>query len=402
LGAGVPASADVKAGVDAWQQGDYSRAVAEWRSLANAGDVDAQFNMGQAYKLGRGVPVDLPAATEWFRRAAAQGHARASDNYGFLLFQQGQRADAMPYIRKSAERGEPRAQYILGTAMFNGDLAAKDWVTAYALMTRAAAAGLDQASKSLVVMDKWIPAEQREKGMALAGALAKAEKSELPAEGVAPARAGKSASAKATPPAHAAPAASGTTAVKIAGATAPPKSSPAKPGDGSTAVATAAPTSPPPNLDSLSGSAQEIATPPKPAASGSKAVAGKPPPKPAPPGSTVVASGSATAPPKTSSKGGAVPLASNATAPPSPHAAGPPAPGDWRIQLGAYRDVAPAKAFWTKISGRIAELGAFHPYFPRAGDVVRLQVGPLRTQADAAKLCGRLHASGYDCLVKRE
>jgi cell division septation protein DedD len=379
LGASVPASADVRAGVDAWQQGDYSRAVAEWRSLANAGDVDAQFNMGQAYKLGRGVPVDLPAATEWFRKAAAQGHTRASDNYGFLLFQQGQRADAMPYIRKSAERGEPRAQYILGTAMFNGDLAAKDWVTAYALMTRAAAAGLDQASKSLVVMDKWIPAEQREKGMALATALAKADKSERPAAGAAPARAGKSSSAKATPP----------------------KSTSAKPSDGSKAVATAT-TLPPPKPDLLSETAPQTATPTKPVASGSKAIAGKPPPKPAPPGSTVVASASATAPPKTSSKGGAVKLASNATAPPSPHAAGPPAPGDWRIQLGAYRDVAPAKAFWAKISGRIAELGAFQPYFPRAGDVVRLQVGPLRSQADAAKLCGRLHASGYDCLVKRE
>ena len=58
----VPARADVKAGVDAWQAGDYRTAVDEWRPLAIAGDADAQFNLGQAYKLGRGVPADLAQA----------------------------------------------------------------------------------------------------------------------------------------------------------------------------------------------------------------------------------------------------------------------------------------------------------------------------------------------------
>ena len=60
--AAVPALADVKAGVDAWERGDYPAAVAEWRPLAVGGDPDAQFNLGQAYKLGRGVPVDLGQA----------------------------------------------------------------------------------------------------------------------------------------------------------------------------------------------------------------------------------------------------------------------------------------------------------------------------------------------------
>ena len=57
-----PALADVKAGVDAWQQGDYAKAVAIWQPLAQSGDPDAQFNMGQAYKLGRGVKTDPSAA----------------------------------------------------------------------------------------------------------------------------------------------------------------------------------------------------------------------------------------------------------------------------------------------------------------------------------------------------
>ncbi|HKY81329.1 MAG TPA: hypothetical protein VJM09_07625, partial [Sphingobium sp.] len=75
-----PALADVKTGVDAWQQGDYAKTIAEWRPLAQAGDPDAQFNMGQAYKLGRGVTADMSAALDWYRKAAAQGHVRAEDN----------------------------------------------------------------------------------------------------------------------------------------------------------------------------------------------------------------------------------------------------------------------------------------------------------------------------------
>ncbi len=164
----APALADVKAGVDAWQQGDYARAIGEWRPLAQAGDADAQFNMGQAYKLGRGVQADMSTAMDWYRKAAAQGHARAEDNLGLLMFQQGDRAGAMPYLQKSAARGEGRAQYIVATALFNGDQIGKDWVRAYALMTRASASGLPQAATSLQQMDKYIPEDQRRKGLALA------------------------------------------------------------------------------------------------------------------------------------------------------------------------------------------------------------------------------------------
>ena len=53
--ASAPAFADVKAGVDAWSRGEYEAAVKQWRDPAIKGDADAQFNMGQAYKMGRGV-----------------------------------------------------------------------------------------------------------------------------------------------------------------------------------------------------------------------------------------------------------------------------------------------------------------------------------------------------------
>lgn len=164
----TPAFADVKAGVDAWQAGNYDGAVREWRPLAEKGDADAQFNMGQAYKLGRGVPTDLKLAQSWYEKAAQQGHEQAQANLGLILFQNGQRTAAMPWIKKASDHGDPRAQYVMGTALFNGDLVPRDWPRAYALLTRAAAQGLPQAATSLAELDNHIPLAERQKGIALA------------------------------------------------------------------------------------------------------------------------------------------------------------------------------------------------------------------------------------------
>ncbi len=165
---GAPALADVKAGVDAWQRGDYKKALAEWRGPAAKGDADAQFNLGQAYKLGRGVPVDLATAEEWYRKAALQGHPQAEESYGLTLFENNKRAQAAEWLQKAASRGEQRAQYVLGTMYFNGDGVERDWVRAYALTVRAAAQGMQQASSAQAQMDRHIALADRQKGLELA------------------------------------------------------------------------------------------------------------------------------------------------------------------------------------------------------------------------------------------
>lgn len=160
--------ADVRAGVEAWARGDYAKAVEEWRGPAVAGDADAQFNLGQAYKLGRGVPVDLKQAEEWYRRAAVQGHPQAEENYGLALFQNNKRAEAVQWLEKAANRGEPRAQFVLGTMFFNGDAVERDWVRAYALINRSSAQGLPQASQALAQMDRYVSLADRQQGIELA------------------------------------------------------------------------------------------------------------------------------------------------------------------------------------------------------------------------------------------
>lgn len=193
-----PTSASVKAGVDAWQRGAYAEAVADWQPLAEKGDPDAEFNLAQAYKLGRGVPVDLVHARALYAKAAAQGHAEAQANLGIIMFQSGERAKSMPYIVKAARAGDARAQYIYGTALFNGDIVKKDWTRAYAMMTRAASSGLAQASESIGKMDNYISVEQRQKAIALASSGVDLTKESAIAEPAAakPAAAEKLASAK--------------------------------------------------------------------------------------------------------------------------------------------------------------------------------------------------------------
>ncbi|MFA5968440.1 MAG: SPOR domain-containing protein [Sphingomonas sp.] len=168
LGAG-PALADAKAGIDAWKNGDYHKAVEIWRPAAIAGDADAQFDLAEAYKLGRGVPVDFGLAEEWFGKAARQGHSQAEINFGLALFQNGKRDEALPWLRKGVERGDWRSQLVLGTMLFNGEVVEKDWPRAYALVTRAAASGAAPATKALSQMDNYIPANVRQQGVLLVG-----------------------------------------------------------------------------------------------------------------------------------------------------------------------------------------------------------------------------------------
>ncbi|MET0923356.1 MAG: tetratricopeptide repeat protein, partial [Xanthobacteraceae bacterium] len=149
---GAPACAQdnpVKAGVEAWERGDFKGAIAKWLGPANQGNADAQFNLGQAYKLGRGVPADLKQAEYWYGKAAWQGHEQAEASYGLALFSNGKRSEALTWLQRAVKRGDPRAQYVLGTMYFNGDVVAKDWVRAYALVTRSSQSGLNEASTAL-------------------------------------------------------------------------------------------------------------------------------------------------------------------------------------------------------------------------------------------------------------
>jgi uncharacterized protein len=163
----------VRAGIEAWQHADYSRAVEIWRPLAEKGDADAQFNLGQAYRLGRGVPTNLAAAQTWFQRAASKGHTDAQTTLGLMLFENGDRAGGVRWLKMAAEKGDPRALLVYGTALFNGDGVKQDPILGYAYVSRAAAQGLAPAQATLEQLDQILPVEQRKKALAIAMAKTK-------------------------------------------------------------------------------------------------------------------------------------------------------------------------------------------------------------------------------------
>jgi hypothetical protein len=165
---------DARAGIEAWRAQDYETAVRIWRPLADRGDADAQFNLAQAYFLGRGLPQNMTLAEQWYARAARGGHEEAQANYGLLLFQNGRQREAMPWIERAANRGDPRAQYVLGTALFNGDLVPQDMPRAYALMTRAAAQNLPPAVTQLAELDRRLSPQDRARGVEMARDIATA------------------------------------------------------------------------------------------------------------------------------------------------------------------------------------------------------------------------------------
>lgn len=338
----VPGHADVKDGVDAWSRGDYAAAVRQWQGPANAGDADAQFNLAQAYKLGRGVNQDLTKAEQLFVKAAAQGHLQAADNLGLLMFQRGERAGAMPYIKAASGRGDPRAHYVIGLAHFNGDGVEKDWERAYALVSLAQQAGLPQATSALAQMDKHIPLEQRQRSVQLASAIA-AETEQ--------ARRAQVASVDLD-------ADSGRT--KVALRPFDPRPTPAANN---------------PGADYTPGRAPPVAT----IMTQTDATAPKTEPAPAPKPFPMVKPRFDPEPAK---------------ALPKPAATG----GPWRVQLGAFGVRANADKLWDRIKGR-PELAGHGKLAIPAGKVTKLQAGGFASQENAQAACNRLKAGGFDCIA---
>lgn len=341
----TPALADVKAGVDAWSRGDYAAAVKEWEGPAATGDADALFNLAQAYRLGRGVASDLARAEALYARAAAAGHIQASDTYGLMLFQDGRRQAALPYVQGAAKRGDPRSQYLLGIAHFNGDLLPRDYVRAYALMTLANSSGLPQAAQALVQMDQHIPLAQRQQGVALSAQL-RQEADALRATQLAAVDLGSQASAP--PPSPTRPV--GSPVMR------PPQPLPTTSTSPSVAAARAA------------VEAARTAT-----GSESPAQAG------------VSRQPAASVP--------------QVTAPPVRPASAPAAgAGPWRVQLGAFSVPDNAVKLWQRLGAR-AELAGRARLLVPAGRVTKLQAGGFSTRAAAESACRSLAASGNACIV---
>jgi TPR repeat protein len=114
---------------------DTAQAV-EWiRKAAAQQYAPAEFQLGQLYDFGFGVPQSDRDALDWYRKAAAHGSAGAQRSVAeFYRKGRGVAADlaeALRWFRRAADGDDLRAQYQLGQMYFDGTGVARDYASAY-------------------------------------------------------------------------------------------------------------------------------------------------------------------------------------------------------------------------------------------------------------------------------
>jgi cell division septation protein DedD len=146
------ARADVQAGVDAYNAGDYKRAIDEWMPAAAKNDPDALFNLGQVYRLGKGVKPDLKVAEQYYQRAANLGHVVAQANLGALYLDRKSPLfdpdKGVTWLKKASYAGNALSRYMLGVVYFNGEYVTEDYIEAYAWISLSAQQGVPDAIKA--------------------------------------------------------------------------------------------------------------------------------------------------------------------------------------------------------------------------------------------------------------
>lgn len=139
------------------QQAVANEALPALRARAEAGDLEAQVELGRRYIQGIGVGRNDVEAGKWLLRAAEQGHAQAQFNVG-VMYERGVGLEndltkAIEFYRKAAAQNTPMALHNLGLLYVSGQPGIKaDPAQARRLMTQAAELGQIESQYSLALM----------------------------------------------------------------------------------------------------------------------------------------------------------------------------------------------------------------------------------------------------------
>jgi TPR repeat protein len=132
---------NLEEGITAYQQQDYQAALNAWNSAAQQGDADAEYNLGQLYRLGQGVKISYPAAQSYYLKAAKKNHPLAQLNLGTMYYSgklgPDQEENAFYWLHKAAKNDNALAQWMIGIMLFNGQGVSQDSIAAYSWLTLA-------------------------------------------------------------------------------------------------------------------------------------------------------------------------------------------------------------------------------------------------------------------------
>ena len=126
--------------------------------LAEQGNPEAQYKVGEMYELGKGVSRDMGKATEWYQKAAGKGHLKASYKMLFLDIKAkglntGSKAQVAA-LRKEASGGNADAQYFLGKMYAAGVGVPKNLNKSISWYNKAAFNGIPEAEHEAIAVEE--------------------------------------------------------------------------------------------------------------------------------------------------------------------------------------------------------------------------------------------------------
>lgn len=126
------------------------------QAKAEAGDADAQYELGVRHRDGIGVEPNYSTAAEWFDRAAQQGHVPAQLGLGIMYRQGLGRARdldlAKLWLHAAARAGDPDAQKLLGEVYVDETAGVPDYFQAARWFREAAEQGVVDAQYNMGVL----------------------------------------------------------------------------------------------------------------------------------------------------------------------------------------------------------------------------------------------------------
>ena len=156
-----PALADFNAGMQAYRQKDYNRAIKEFKA---GKDMYSNFNLGVMYFKGEGVKANPEAGMNLIRKSGDQGYLKAQLVLAGI-YDKGEKgvpqdkAEAMKWYRKAAAKGDMNAQYAVGSMLLNVNrqVEEEERKEAIAWLKKSARQGHEGARKFLGVLKEEIP-----------------------------------------------------------------------------------------------------------------------------------------------------------------------------------------------------------------------------------------------------
>jgi hypothetical protein len=143
---------------------DFVEAVKWYRKAAEQNHPRAQYNLAICYGVGDGVPKDPGEAVKWYRKAAEQNFADAQNNLGGC-YEEGEGVakdlvEAAKWYRKAAEQNDALAQMNLGRCYATVGGVTKDVVEAYKWFLLASAQGEERSKELMPLLEKQMSPDQ--------------------------------------------------------------------------------------------------------------------------------------------------------------------------------------------------------------------------------------------------